>query len=146
MAIVVDREELEALRAARGVPAVPVDIHDLLRDADRARRAGNFDEAERLLQDALLADSQRPSVWTMIGALEDQLGMVSVAREAYRAALSLADDDNTAMALARLHVSVGEWDDAVAVATHVAMTGLDESTRAQATRLAHEAQARKGGS
>ena len=31
MAIVVDREGLEALRAARGAPAVPGDIHDLLR-------------------------------------------------------------------------------------------------------------------
>src|SRR4051812_18352351 len=117
MAIVVDREGLEALRAARGSRPVPVDVHDLQREAERARNHGDYEQAERLLQEALLVDPAQPSTWTMIGALEDQLGVVSVAREAYRTALSLADDDGTAMALARLHASIGEWDDAIAVAT-----------------------------
>lgn len=143
MAIVVDREGLEALRAARGGAGAPDDVHDLLRDADRAKQRGNFEEAERILQEALLLDPLRPAVWTMVGALEDQLGEVSVAREAYRAALSLADDDDTALALARLHSSIGEWDDAIAVATHLSLNGRDEATRARATRLAHEAKARK---
>ncbi len=146
MAIVVDRERLEALRAARGVGSVPGDVHELLRDAEHAKLRGNFEEAERLLQEALLTDPSRPSVWSMVGALEDQLGEVSVAREAYREALSLADDDETGLALARLHMSVGEWDDAIAVATHLALNGQDEETRGVATRLAHEAKARKGAS
>jgi Flp pilus assembly protein TadD len=146
MAIIVDPEGLSALRVARGGVDVAGDVHDLLRDADRAKQRGNFEEAERLLQEALLIDPTRPSVWTMVGALEDQLGEVSVAREAYRAALSLADDDQTAMALARLHASVGEWDDAIAVATHIAMSARDEEVRGVATRLAHEAKARKGAS
>ncbi len=146
MAIVVDREGLEALRAARGGAGAPDDVHDLLRDADKAKRGGNFGEAERLLQEALLIDPSRASVWTMVGALEDQLGEVSVAREAYRAALSLEDDDRTALALARLHSSIGEWDDAIAVATHLSLNGRDETTRTMATRLAHEAKARKAAS
>lgn len=146
MAIVVDREGLEALRAARGVPAVPGDIHDLLRAAERAKRDGQFEEAERILQEAVLAAPERAAVWSMIGALEDQLGEVSVAREAYRAALSLEDDDKTSLALARLHSSIGEWDDAIAVATHLALNGREEATRATATRLATEAKARKAAS
>jgi Flp pilus assembly protein TadD len=118
-------------------------VHDLLRGAERAKREGKFDEAERLLQEALLIEPSRPSVWSMVGALEDELGEVSVAREAYRAALSLEDDDNTALALARLHSSIGEWDDAIAVATHLSLNGRDETTRVKATRLAHDAKARK---
>ena len=143
MAIVVDREELEALRAARGGAVAHDDVHDLMRDAERAKQGGHFEEAERLLQEALLTDPSRASVWSMVGALEDQLGYVSVAREAYRAALSIADDDATALALARLHTSIGEWDDAIAVATHLALNARDEATRTTATRLAHEAKARK---
>ena len=143
MAIVVDPEGLTALRAARAGAIVPDDVHDLLRDAERAKRSGDFEEAERLLQEALLTDPSRASVWSTVGALEDQLGEVSVAREAYRAALSLEDDDKTALALARLHSSIGEWDDAIAVATHLSLNGRDETTRAMATRLAHEAKARK---
>lgn len=143
MAIVVDRDQLAALRASRPLQG-HMNVHDLLRDAERARGSGAFEEAERLLQDALIVFPERASVWSMVGALEDELGEVSLARDAYRHALSLADDDQTALALARLHASVGEWDDAIAVATHVVLSGQDESMRDAATRLAQEARTRKG--
>jgi Flp pilus assembly protein TadD len=146
MAIVVDREGLATLRAARARAAETTDVYALQRDAEQARVGGDFEEAERLLQEALVADPEQASTWSMVGALEDELGLVSVAREAYRVALSLADDDATAMALARLHASLGEWDDALAVTTHVALSAKDEPTRAAATLLAREVQSRKGAS
>ena len=143
MAIVVDQQQLATMRAARP-PQVRISVHDLLRDADRARGRGDFDEAERLLQEAVLVNPDAPAVWSMIGGLEDELGSVEVARDAYRHALSLEDDDHVGMALARLHASVGEWDDAIAVANHVVMSGHDESLRDAAGRLAQEARKRKG--
>lgn len=143
MAIVVDQKQLAALRASRP-PRPGVDIHDLLHAAEHARARGDIDEAERLLQEAVIADPNAPAVWSMIGGLEDELGSVSVAREAYRTALTLADDDTVGLALARLHASIGEWDDALAVATHVVLSGRNEELRDAATRLAAEVRERKG--
>jgi Flp pilus assembly protein TadD len=143
MTIVIDREQLAALRASHP-PRAGVDVPELLHAAERARRDGDVDEAERLLQEAVIANSDTPAVWGMIGGLEDELGAVSVARQAYLHALSLADDDHVGLALARLHASVGEWDDAIAVATHVVLSGRDESVRDAATRLAAQARKRKG--
>lgn len=141
MSIVVDQEGLARLRAERR--ELPENVHDLLHRAQNAVRRGELEDAETILQDALLVDPNRASVWSMVGALEDELGDINAARVAYRYALSLADDDHTALALARLHASVGEWDDAVAVASHLALAGHDEDLRKQATRLAHDANARK---
>ena len=141
MAIIVDKEELAQLRAQRPVPSR--DVHELLHEAQAAVRARSFEQAESLLQDALLVDPNRASVWSMVGALEDELGDISAARIAYRYALSLADDDHVGLALARLHASVGEWDEAIEVATHVAMAGHNEEARKLATKLAHDANARK---
>ncbi|MBC7793863.1 MAG: hypothetical protein H7Z43_09150 [Clostridia bacterium] len=141
MAIVIDKEGLEQLRAGR--PVQSQDVHELLHEAQRAVRDGELVQAESMLQEALLVDPNRASVWSLVGAVEDELGDVTTARSAYRYALSLADDDHTALALARLHASVGEWDDAVAVATDLALAGHSEDLRQAATRLAHDANARK---
>jgi Flp pilus assembly protein TadD len=143
MAIVVDQQELAVMRAKRP-PQVRISVHDVLRDADRARSHGNYEEAERLLQDALLTNPEAAAVWSMVGGLEDELGSIDTARDAYRHALSLEDDDQVALALARLHASVGEWDDAIAVASHVLHSGRDESLRDAAARLAQDARKRKG--
>ena len=143
MAIVVDQKQLATLRAQRP-PQAHVSAHELLHEAEHARGRGDFDEAERLLQEALLLPPETAAVWSMVGGLEDELGSVDVARDAYRHALSLEDDDEVGLALARLHASVGEWDDAIAVACHVLQSGRDESLRDAAARLAQDARKRKG--
>lgn len=145
MPLTIDLVELEKLRAAlppQGAASVP----DLLALAEAAQQERKFEDAERLLQAAVLLDPEHGPTWALIGQVEDEVGDVDTARQAYRRAMTLGPDERSTLGLARLLSSVGEWSEASALSSYLLRESEDRNVREEAGVLLKQIEARTGGS
>lgn len=145
MALTIDLQELEKLRSALPASAKKVNLQQLLVSVEAARREERFDDAQRLLQAALLMDADHAPTWALVGSVMDELGDVDTARTAYQRAINLAHDDRSSLALARLHASVGEWKEADALAAYLARESEDADIRSAASAISAQVAKRSGG-
>lgn len=121
-----DRARLDQLHAALGSGPRP-DPDVLVAGATEALRRGAHDQAEALLEAAIVLDPSCAPAWALMGALESARGRLDEARRAYEQALSLDDADAvTALALVELYAKGAARDPrdgerAIALANWLAM-------------------------
>ncbi len=99
-----------------------------------------------MLQAAVLLDPEHGPTWALIGQVEDEVGDVDTARQAYRRAMTLGPDERSTLGLARLLSSVGEWSEAGALASYLARESDDRNLREEAAVLLAQIEARTAGS
>ena len=104
-----DRESLFAMHnAALAAGAEEVDVDVLVSCAMSALRQSSYDNAQAILEAAMLVDPDHAQVWSLIGMVAERQGRDHDARTAYETALGLDEDDPvTAMALAGLYARCG---------------------------------------
>jgi Flp pilus assembly protein TadD len=145
MPLTIDLAELEKLRVSLPVQSA-ASVPDLLALAEVAQHERKFEDAERLLQAAVLLDPEHGPTWALIGQVEDEVGDVDTARQAYRRAMTLGPDERSTLGLARLLSSVGEWSEAGALASYLARESDDRNLREEAAVLLAQIEARTAGS
>lgn len=107
-----DRARLAELHAALGSAPRP-DPDVLVAGAAEALRRTALDQAQALLEAAIVLDPDRASAWALFGALEASRGRADDARRAYERALALDDTDLvTALALVELYAKAAARDPA----------------------------------
>jgi tetratricopeptide (TPR) repeat protein len=145
MGVTIDLGAIEELRRSLPSAARELNLSDLLDRAEASRQEQRFEDAEKLLQAALLIDPEHAPTWALVGSIEDELGDIDTAREAYRRAIGLQKDDRSALALARLLASIGEWSEASALTSYLALEADDRDVREGAAVLGAQIKARAGG-
>lgn len=126
-------DEAEALH--RQVAAIPTDVPRLWTAAALAVEEQRLDEAHKLILGALIAAPRRSTSWRLAGVLGEARGETDEAELAYRQALELEDDAESALRLANLLGSEGRFEEGLGWANSLAVHAEDLSIRARAEAL-----------
>ncbi|MFO0724738.1 MAG: hypothetical protein U1E65_13230 [Myxococcota bacterium] len=144
MTLTTDLGELEKLRQA--LPAGAERSSEALLGAARdALGDGRLEVAEQLIQAAILLGPEHAPTWALAGRIEDELGDLGGAEAAYRRAIALDRDEHSTLRLARLLSSIGRWEEAHDLATHLARDAKDRSVQEAAAVLLGQIGTRRGG-
>lgn len=145
MALILEDTALQELRRALPAEAMEADCAALLALAARAAASDAVGDAERLVQAALVLDSGHAPAWAAAAELCQRHGRLEQARTAWRRAIALAPQPGPwLLALGRLQASTGQWDEAAAIATWLALHAEDRELSEQAAALAQRVQTRAG--
>ncbi|MCC7380688.1 MAG: hypothetical protein IT384_02605 [Deltaproteobacteria bacterium] len=141
MPLILDRKELDALHQAAA--GRRVDLPLLLEAGALALREGRLEDAEDILGGALIADPARAATWCLAGKVEEAMGAVDRAEQAYRAAIEIDEHAPAALALANLLAGLGRYEEAEALASWLALEGNDSELRKKASVLEKQIETRR---
>jgi tetratricopeptide (TPR) repeat protein len=140
--MILDRAELEALHRDLD-PRVQVNVTSLAAAAERAFKEERFDEADEILNGALVANPTFAPTWLVCGAMLEAQGEVEDAERAYRTALELDADSKASLKLAELLFSLGNFDEAASLAEWIVREHAQPELRESAAYLQKAIHARE---
>lgn len=142
--------EMEIPKTLREAVALHAQTHagtqeaSLLSSAAQAALAEErLDDAETLIRGLVIAAPRQAVSWRLAGTLAEVLGEDEEAESAYRLALDLEPDDESAVRLAALLAGDGRFEEALGWASSLALDSEDARVRDRAERLIEALEARR---